>query len=198
MDLTLLANVLHDYGAASQREWLVTNGIGGYASGSLAGANTRRYHGLLVAALTPPTGRMTLLSRLEEAVTLDGETYELAANQYPGAIHPEGFRFLERFEAYPVPTFYYRPRPDVLIEKRICMPQGPNTTYVQYTLAESPGPIALRLTPLVCWKDFHAEMHPWSGFPLSLSEAPGEARLCFTSDSPVLRLRVAGAQWEPA
>src|SRR5207253_276550 len=167
--------------AASSREWLVTNGVGGYASGSLSGANTRRYHGLLVAALTPPTGRMTLLSRVEEAVTLDGAMVELAANQYPGAIHPEGYRYMERFEAYPAPTFTYRMRPDLLLEKRIWMARGRDTTYVQYIVREAPGSIELRLTPLVCWKDFHAEMHPWPGFPLSTTPQPGETRLRFTA-----------------
>src|SRR5438445_488410 len=141
---------------------------------------------------------MTLLSRVEEAVTLDGATVELAANQYPGAIHPEGYRYMERFEAYPAPTFTYRLRPDLLLEKRIWMARGRNTTYVQYRLAESPGSIELRLTPLVCWKDFHAEMHPWPGFPLSTTPQPGETRLRFTADSPELRLLAAGTTWEPA
>src|SRR5689334_12381054 len=131
MNLTIGTDILRDFEAASRREWLVTNGLGGYASGSLSGANTRRYHGLLVAALTPPTGRRTLLSRLEEAVTLDGVTYELATNRYPGAVYPQGFQYQERFDAYPAPTFLYRPRTDVQLEKRIWMVQGQHTTCVQ-------------------------------------------------------------------
>ncbi|HLV80263.1 MAG TPA: glycogen debranching enzyme N-terminal domain-containing protein, partial [Chthonomonadaceae bacterium] len=198
MLVTIPADVLNDFGAACAREWLVTNGIGGYASGSLSGANTRRYHGLLVAALTPPTGRMTLLSQLDEALTFEDAVYELSANQYPGAIHPQGYRFLEKFEAYPVPTFTYRPRPDLLLEKRIWMAYGQNTTYIQYRLAEAPGPVALRLTPLVCWKSFHAEMHPWEGFPRSLSAGPGEMRMLATPDAPLLRLVAGKAGWQPA
>lgn len=198
MDLTIEAEVLNDFGAACAREWLVTNGIGGYASGSLSGANTRRYHGLLIAALTPPTGRMTLLSQLDEAVTIEGAVYELSANQYPGAIHPQGFRYLETFEASPVPTFSYRLRPDILLEKRIWMAYGRNTTYIQYRLAESPEAVMLRLTPLVCWKSFHAEMHPWEGFPLSLSAGPGEMRMRATPDAPLLRLVAGKTDWQPA
>src|ERR1051325_5446295 len=86
--LTIGPDILRDYAAASRREWLATNGIGGYASGSLAGANTRRYHGLLVPALTPPTGRTVVLSKLEETLSLPGGLCELSANQYPGTVHP--------------------------------------------------------------------------------------------------------------
>src|SRR5438445_317009 len=103
-DLTIKATTLHDYSAASSREWLVTNGIGGYASSSLSGANTRRYHGMLVAALNPPLGRFVLLSRLEEIVTINKEVYELSVNQYQNAVHPQGYNFLERFKAWPAPT----------------------------------------------------------------------------------------------
>lgn len=196
-DISVGADVLTDFEAASRREWLATNGIGGYASGSLAGANTRRYHALLVAALTPPTGRMTLLSRLEEAVRVDGVEYELASNQYPGTVYPQGYRFLERFESYPAPTFLFRLRPGLLLEKRIWMGYSRNTTYIRYTLREAPGPVELRLTPLVCWKDYHAEMHPWEGFPASVEAKAGEVRIRATWDSPILRL-LAGSDWEPA
>lgn len=196
-DISVGADVLTDFEAASRREWLVTNGIGGYASGSLAGANTRRYHALLVAALTPPTGRMVLLSRLEERVGVDRAEYELASNQYPGTVYPQGYRFLERFECYPAPTFSFRLHPGLLLEKSIWMGYGYNTTFIRYTLREAPGPVALRLTPLVCWKDHHAEMHPWEGFPASVKVIPGEVQIRATSDSPILRL-LAGGDWEPA
>ena len=88
---------------ATSREWLETNGIGGFASSTIVGLNTRRYHGLLVAATKPPVGRFVLLSKLEETVILDGERFELSANQYPGAIHPNGYLYLESFRAKPFP-----------------------------------------------------------------------------------------------
>ena len=71
-----------------QREWLETNGIGGYASATVSGANTRRYHGLLVAATKPPLGRVVLLSKFEEKLIVNGTQYELSTNQYPGKIYP--------------------------------------------------------------------------------------------------------------
>ena len=91
------------------REWLTTNGLGGYASGTACGANTRRYHGLLVAALEPPGQRTVLLSRLDETVIVGGEAYELGASFWgSGAVAPEGFRHLTAFRACPVPTWEYQ------------------------------------------------------------------------------------------
>src|SRR6185312_1210363 len=82
---------------ALEREWLETNGIGGYASSTLACLNTRRYHGLLVAATRPPVGRMVLLSKLEETLVIGERRYELSANRYPGAVHPQGYAYLKEF-----------------------------------------------------------------------------------------------------
>src|SRR5260221_10947666 len=82
---------------ALSREWLETNGLGGFASSTITGLNTRRYHGLLTAATTPPTGRVLLLAKLEETVVVDGQRYELAANEYSGAIHPRGYEYLQEF-----------------------------------------------------------------------------------------------------
>src|SRR6266498_435809 len=93
--------------AATQREWLETNGIGGFASSTIIGLNTRRYHGLLTAALTPPVGRFVLLSKLEETLIVHGERFELCANQYPGVIHPQGYNYLARFRLDPLPIFTY-------------------------------------------------------------------------------------------
>jgi predicted glycogen debranching enzyme len=158
---------LQDLEAALRREWLVANGIGGYASASLAGANTRRYHGLLVAALNPPLGRAVLLSKIEETVEIiaaDGSvspTFPLSVNVYPGAVYPQGNRCLERFQALPAPVWTWAVQPGVLVEKRVWMPVGLNTTYISYSLCGTPkGSCAnLHLVPLFAWKDYHSEMH---------------------------------------
>ncbi len=86
-----------DLDAALRREWLETNGLGGFASGTVNGCNTRRYHGLLVAATKPPVGRFVLLSKLEETLIIDGRRYELGTNRYPGVVHPQGFSFSSNF-----------------------------------------------------------------------------------------------------
>src|ERR1700719_4122406 len=94
---------------ATEREWLVTNGLGGFASGTVAGVLTRRYHGLLVAALRPPEGRTLLVSKFDETLRYDGHDYTLGANRWAdGSVSPDGFRFIERFHlagTTPVWTF---------------------------------------------------------------------------------------------
>lgn len=102
--------VCGDFQAASSREWIETNGLGGYASSTIIGTNTRRYHGLLVAAVGPSLARMVILSKLEETLILkDGSRYNLSCNNYPGGIiHPEGYRYLEEFRLDPFPVFTYK------------------------------------------------------------------------------------------
>src|ERR1700740_3241848 len=90
-----------DLEAALRREWLETNGLGGFASSTIIGLNTRRYHGLLVAAHKPPVGRLVLLSKLEETLFIDGKGFDLSANRYPGVLHPQGFRYLKEFRLEP-------------------------------------------------------------------------------------------------
>jgi len=114
-----------DLAAAESREWLVTNGIGGYASGTIAGSQTRRYHGLLVAALQPPVGRTQLVSAIDEIAHYAGEDFSLATHRWAsGAVEPKGFLLLEDFRlegSTPVWTYALS---DALLEKRIWMRQA--------------------------------------------------------------------------
>src|SRR6058998_1540200 len=96
--------VCTDFSIARRKEWLECNGLGGFASSTISGCNTRRYHGLLVAATKPPVGRIVLLSKLEETVIVTGRRIELATNRYPGAMHPEGHRYLKEFRREPCAT----------------------------------------------------------------------------------------------
>ena len=154
--MSLGREITGDFKAAVRREWLVTNGIGGFASGTLAGMNTRRYHGLLFAALKPPLGRTMVLARLDEQVTLDGQVFELATNEWAGGtVSPHGYTLLESFELEGnVPVFSYA-LAGVLLQKRIWMAHGANSTYVTYSLARGRGPIHLSLTPMGGWRDYH-------------------------------------------
>src|ERR1700688_2745546 len=96
-----------DLEVALRWEWLETNGLGGFASSTIIGLNTRRYHGLLVAATKPPVGRLVLFSKLEETLVLGGQRFELSSNQYSGAVHPQGYRYAESFRAHPFPLITY-------------------------------------------------------------------------------------------
>src|SRR6185503_6746715 len=115
---------------ARSREWLETNGIGGFSSSTISGLNTRRYHGLLTAATKPPVGRLVLLSKLEETLIIDGRRYELSTNQYPGVVHPQGFAYQIGFRLDPFPVFTYQVE-GVRLDKSVLMVQGENTTVVQ-------------------------------------------------------------------
>jgi predicted glycogen debranching enzyme len=147
---------------ALRREWLETNGLGGFASSSIIGLNTRRYHGLLVAATRPPVGRLLLLSKLEETLVIDGRRFELSANQYPGGVvHPRGHEYLHGFRLDPFPVFTYEVE-GVEVEKSVFMVQGENTTVVQYDVKTdgiAHADVRLEVRPLTAFRDYHSTTH---------------------------------------
>ena len=163
-----------DLDAALGREWLETNGLGGFASSTITGLNTRRYHGLLVAAIHPPVGRMVLLSKLEETLIIDGKSCELSANQYPGAIHPQGYQYQTRFRLDPFPVFTYQVD-GVEIEKSLFMVQGENTTVVLYQLKTPHDSVRLELRPLIAFRDYHNTAHENGGLDPTVASEPGLA-----------------------
>ena len=131
MQIRFDSSICGDLQQALRREWLETNGLGGFAGSTIVGLNTRRYHGLLVAATKPPVGRFVLLSKLEETLVVDGNRFELSANQYPGVVHPQGQRYLKEFRLDPFPVFTYEAGGVELI-KSLFMVQGENSTVVRY------------------------------------------------------------------
>jgi len=141
-------------------EWLVTNGIGGWASGTVAGILTRRYHGLLVAALQPPTGRTLLVAKAEATAIYDGRVYPLFANQWAdGAVDPRGYQQLVHFYLDGGTPVWRYVMADALLEKRIWMERGANTTYVQFQLLRGSQPLELRVKVLANHRDYHGETH---------------------------------------
>ena len=141
---------------AVRREWLIANGIGGYGLGTLSGANSRRYHGLLVASLNPPLERAVLVAQLEEQATLNGQEYPLSTNEFHGRyVHPHGYLHLESFRLEgTVPTLTYA-LAEVRLEKRMWMIHGHNTTCVAYTLCQGSRPLTLTVLPLCTARDHH-------------------------------------------
>jgi len=147
-------------GIAEQREWLVTNGIGGYASGTVSGNLTRRYHGYLVGALHPPLGRSLLVANLEETASYDGRDYPLATNRWvSGAVEPKGYLHVESFGLEGTTPVWRFALAGALLEKRVWMRPGENTTYVQYSLLRGSGPVRLAIKALVNYRDFHSTTH---------------------------------------
>jgi predicted glycogen debranching enzyme len=143
-----------------RHEWLVTNGIGGYASGTVAGLNTRRYHGILVAALRPPVGRTVLVSKLDATVTYRGESYPLFCNEFgDGTIEPRGYQHIETFELEGLIPVWRYSFSDALLEIRLWMAHGRNTTYVTYAHTRGAAPMELAISPLCTYRDFHGHSH---------------------------------------
>ncbi len=181
--------ILGDLGSSLSREWLETNGLGGFSSSTVVGLNTRRYHGLLVAATKPPVGRMVLLSKLEEVLLIDGKPFELSANRYPGAVHPQGFRYLTSFRLDPFPVFTYEVE-GIEIEKSVFMVQGENTVVAQYTLTknrpEAPQSLQLELRPLIAFRDYHSTTHRNGSLNSEVEESAGLAAVTPYQGVPTL------------
>jgi predicted glycogen debranching enzyme len=139
---------------ALRREWLVTNGIGGYAAGTLSGCQTRRYHGLLVAATAPPVGRTLFLVDLDVIAEVCGRQYELACHEYDGGvIHPQGYRLLQSFRLDgTVPTWTFALGP-ALLTRRVFMARERNTTYIQYSLVRGGAGFGVVATTQGCRVD---------------------------------------------
>ncbi len=147
-----------DLDIAEQREWLVTNGIGGYAAGTIAGLLSRRYHGLLIAALAPPVTRTLLLAQLDETVGYGEQFYPLSTNRWQGdIIGPQGYRHIERFFLEGNLPVWQFACGDALLEKRIWMQQGANTTYIRYHLHRASQPMTLTLKAMVNYRDHHSD-----------------------------------------
>ena len=159
------SEICSDYEGASSREWLETNGIGGFSSSTISGAHTRRYHGLLTAATAPPLGRIVTLSKFEETLFINGKNFELSTNQYSGAIYPEGHKYLKSFRLEPFPTWAFEVG-GVEIEKKIFMIYGSNSTVIQYKIkkSEDRARVELELKPLLAFRDYHHLRHEDANF----------------------------------
>lgn len=148
--------VLSDFKEATQFEWLETNGLGGWAGSSITGTNTRRYHGLLVAAIVPPAERMLLVSKLDETVAVGDQRYELGTNLFPGStIHPKGHQYLEDFNKDLFPQWIYDAG-GVRLKKTIAMIHGENTTIIRYEVEKSAAVFTLELLPLIAARGYHS------------------------------------------
>lgn len=135
------------------KEWLITNGIGGFASSTIIGCNTRKYHGLLVAPLTPPARRYLILSKLDESLQIDNNTYNLYTNMCENYIS-DGYKYLESFEKDYIPIFTYKIS-DVMIKKMICMKYGENTICVMYKIKNGKKKSKFTVAPIINYRDFH-------------------------------------------
>src|SRR5207237_291668 len=145
--------VTGDLRAAERREWLCVNGIGGFASGTIAGTPTRRYHALLVAALKPPLGRTVMAASVHEAVEYAGAEWPLfAARWVSGIVDPHGYRLIERFRLGGTTPVWTSACAAALVEKCVWMEHGANTTHVRWRVLRAREPLTLRVKTLVNYR----------------------------------------------
>ena len=137
-----------------KKEWIITNGIGGFCSSTVIGANTRRYHGLLIASLNPPASRYLILSKLDESISIEDRNYCLYTNICKEYVS-DGFKRQESFEKEYFPIFNYKVE-DVKIEKKITMMYGKNTTVVSYKIQNGKQASKMIIAPIVNFRDFHS------------------------------------------
>ncbi len=149
-------HVLSDFNKVIQKEWVTTNGLGGYASSTVLGVNTRKYHGLLIAAFNPPIDRRVLLTKLDEEVQIGNKSYSIGSNEFEHDIQPKGYRFLYDFSLDPFPTYKYAVE-GVQLNKTMFMPYGKNATAVSYDIFNPDNDkVSIRVFPLVNSRHFHS------------------------------------------
>ncbi|MEM3356335.1 MAG: glycogen debranching enzyme N-terminal domain-containing protein [Candidatus Bathyarchaeia archaeon] len=181
--LSLTEDALADFDDALHKEWLITNGLGGYSASTVLGLNTRKYHGLLVAALHPPGDRTVCLAKLDEDVQVGNTVYQLGANEFHGKIFPKGYLLLKEFSLSPFPSYTYIMR-DAKIEKMIFMPKEKNAVAVVYdVLNSSDADAAFRIFPLLTCRHFHSVIDRWRT-PLSFSQQQRDMEVKLAFDMP--------------
>ena len=189
--------ILGDLDLAETREWLVTNGLGGFASGTAAGTSTRRYHGLLMAALQPPTDRTLLVAAVDETVRYGGATFPLATNRWlSGDVSPKGYLNIESFHLEGTKPVWRYALADALLEKRVWMKQGENTTFVEYTLARGNASVEIEGKILVSYRDFHATTHA-DGWQMKIEPVEKGIRVVAFDGATPFFLKSASGAFEP-
>lgn len=173
-----------DFEAGVEREWVIANGLGGFASGTIIGVNSRLYHGLLISAQNPPVNRMLTLSKVDEEIEVSGEIYQLGTNQWEdGSLDPRGNRYQQSFVIDPFPTFVYRVV-GVIVIKRVFMVHGQNTTVVRYTVHAPGRQIRVTLRPLANCRDHHGVSRGATWSPGQELRGPAVVDLIFPRSSP--------------
>jgi predicted glycogen debranching enzyme len=196
-DLTRRIENPHDYEVDDpmpRLEWLVTNALGGYASGTVAGVVTRRYHGVLVASLPAPLGRMVVLNHLLERVRLKhgsvvwlGDEHEVAGSN----VADRGGHLIEFRLDLGLPVWVYD-FDGLKIEKRLLMPHGQNTTHLNYRLLSDDGPVRLSLRPSIHFRSYEASVSDGASLPYTVTAVGDHYEVSAGQGLPVLRLRLHG------
>ncbi|OQP57233.1 glycogen debranching protein [Niastella vici] len=194
--LSIPASILQNYNEAISHEWLETNGLGGFSSSSAIHCHTRRYHGLLVAAVIPPAGRMVLVSKLEETIVSNGQRFELGVNDYGAVIHPKGYNYITGFTKDLFPEFNYEAA-GIQLKKTIAMVHGENTVLVAYNVTKAPQPFTLELLPLLAARGYHSLQHANGAIPHQVLFDNNTLKANAVQGTPGIFIKVPGSTWQP-
>lgn len=182
----------------NRQEWLLTNGIGGFAASTVVGCNARRYHGLLCAATLPPVGRVMALNRVGEILTLDGDAehpHELSVNQFRQSMHPRGDRYLRRFDLGDTARWEFDVE-GVRVVKELQMLWLRNVAVVRYTIDPGAGRrFEFAVLPFVSLRDFHGLRRSHDA---SFQTQPGDRRVSVTQGSNTVHLAADAGDYRPA
>jgi glycogen debranching enzyme len=191
--MTVSRETCIDYERSSRLEWLVTNGTGAFAMGTVSGANTRRYHGYLVVRLRPPVGRYVLLAKFDEEVLVDGRVIALGTNQYPGSVHPTGYRYLDRFRPAPHPVWSWAVD-GLHLEKRLTLVEGRQAVVVEYRADRACRLIA---RPFLAFRDYHSLTRANRALNSAISELGSGVTMQPYPDLPALTFARSGGSFQP-
>lgn len=192
--LQIDTTILENQEEAVQHEWLETNGLGGWSGSSVIGCNTRRYHSLLMAATVPPTERMSLVSKLDETLIVDGKVFELGTNNYGDVIHPQGYQYIAGFTKDFFPEFFYHVN-DIQLRKTIAMIHGENTVVIIYEVLKSSKSFSLELLPLLAVRGYHSMMHANDAINRHASFANDVFRTKAYEGTPEIFIKVPGGTY---
>ena len=210
--LTYGREICSEFAISGRREWLVTNGLGGYGMGTVAGSLSRSYHGLLVAAISPPdapglppAARTLLLAKLDETASYHGQSYPLYADQWADEANatapwttPRGYRHLQQFHLEGTTPVWSYALADALLEKRVWMQPGANTTMISYRLLRASGPLVLHLAARASYRDHHGNVQQRGVFPLHAQATAHGVRVTTDDDALPFLLLSREASLEPA
>jgi predicted glycogen debranching enzyme len=184
---------------AIKQEWIITNGLGGYASSTVLGINTRKYHGVLVAAFHPPGDRRVCLAKMDEEISVGNNIYPLYANEFENGIFPKGHLFLKEFSVSPFPKYVYAVH-DVEIQKIIFMPHERNAVLTFYKgLNKSVLDVKIRVFPLINSRHMHSVTDRWKTFgTITQKQEDKEVEICFSNPKSVLRMKTTSGHYHAA
>jgi predicted glycogen debranching enzyme len=194
--ITLNSEKLSRFEDAIQKEWIITNGLGGWASSTVLGINTRKYHGLLVAAFHPPGDRRVCLAKTDEEICIDNTVYPLGANEFQNEIFPKGYLFLREFSVSPFPKCVYATQ-NFEVQKTIFMPQEKNATIILYEIFNKNNFDAkIRVYPLISCRHIHSVINKHES-PVRFSEKHENKEVDVESGmpQPVLMMKTTSGRY---